>query len=176
METVFDTQATEKVVTSMDKASRETQPFLASGDKEQPVIVGDVNNVDNEADYVVEFMYPKGYVVQGDFVETPQGLQVVRRFVNKKITPKLARRLRHAVSTLILYFSKVDTKTGLQELMTISDVANIYGTLSDEVVDAFELVVQKTLGISDLDMEYVTDSSLLQVATDIIENNSGFFQ
>ena len=172
----FDTTATEKVLTSLNQAQHSTQPFLGAGTGDTPVVVGDLNNIDNEADYYVEFLYPRGYAIQGEFTETEQGLHVIRKFSRKKISPRKARRMRHATSVMVLYFSKVNEATGIQEVMTLSDVAVTYGHLSDEVIDSLETILQTTLGISDMDMEYVTDKSLLNVVGDIIVNNSGFFQ
>lgn len=172
----FDTEATKDVVTSISQATTSTQPFMGTGSDNKPVIVGDVNNLDSEADYVVEFLYPAGYAISGDYEETPHGRKVVRKFTGATISPKKGRRMRHAVSVMLLHFSKVDNKTGEHEIMTIADVAEIYGVLSNEVVEAMETILQVTLGISDMDMEYVTDSSLSNVVGEIIQNNSGFFQ
>lgn len=172
----FEANATERVLTSLDTAQHTTQPFLGAGKGDAPVVVGDVNNIDSESDYVVEFIYPKGYAVQGDYTETPEGLSVLRKFSGVAITPRKARRMRHAVSTLLIYFSKVNQTTGVQEVMTVSDVANVYGQLSDDIVESMETILQHTLGISELDMEYVTDQSLIHVVGEIIVKNSGFFQ
>lgn len=173
---VFDASAGKSVVTAMDKSSRNQQPFMGQDQNGNPVIVGDVNDVDSGADYVVEFLYPKGYAINGDYQETPQGLLVHRVLKDKKITPRTARKLRHAVSVLIVNFSKINESTGSTEIMTIADVANVYEKLPNDVVSAMEDVVQYTLGITDMDMEYLTDGSLIHNATQLILNNSGFFQ
>lgn len=172
----FDTKATEVLVGSMEEATKNTIPFIGKGEKDNIVVVGDVNNIDTESDYYATFIYPKNYAINGDFKETPEGKEVVRLFSKVEITPKKARRLRHAVSTLILYFSKINKVDKSQDFITMVDFADMYGTLSDEIVEAMESVVQHTLGISDFDMEYLTDESLLDNVTLIVKNNSGFFQ
>lgn len=172
----FDRASTENVLSSVENAQYNTQPFMGMSQTGEPVVVGDVNNIDSDNEYLVEFLYPKGYTVQGEYEETEDGLLVTRRLSGVTVTPRKARRMRHAVSTLLLYFSKVSPSTGEQELMTIGDVASIYGYLSDEVVGAMETVIMTTLGISEFDMEYLTDRSLVQNVGDIVRNNSGFFQ
>lgn len=173
---MFDATASSKILESLEQSQHNTQPFLGSGTKDVPVVVGDVNNIDSENDYIVEFLYPHNYSIQGDFESTEDGLIVTRKFSSITITPRKARKMRHAVSTLLLYFSKVSPTTGEHSIMTLSDVANVYGQLSDEIVDAMESIVSVSLGISDIDMEYITDKSLLDVVGELVVRNSGFFQ
>ena len=157
-----------------EQAQTRDQPFMATGSNDTPVVVGDVNNIDAESDYVAKFIYPKNYAIHGDYTDTDEGREVVRVFKGVSITPRKARRVRHAVTTLILYFSKVNTNTGEQEIMSLSEVTEVYSKLTDEVVDAMETLVQVGLGISD--MEYLTDESLVVLSSQLIDKNSGFFQ
>lgn len=60
--------------------------------------------------------------------------------------------------------------------MSLSEVTEVYSKLSDEVVDAMETLVQYGLGISDYDMEYLSDESLVVLSSQLIDKNSGFFQ
>lgn len=174
--TNFDRTASSNITEAFNEAQRREQPFMATGSNDTPVVVGDVNNIDAESDYVAKFIYPKNYAIQGDYTDTDEGREVIRLFKGVSITPRKARRVRHAVTTLILHFSKVNTQTGEQEIMSLSEVTEVYSKLTDEVVDAMETLVQVGLGISDLDMEYLSDESLVVLSSKLIDNNSGFFQ
>lgn len=174
--TKFDQKSFETLASAMEEAQHNDQPFMGQGPNDTPVIVGDVNNTDSEKDYTVEFLYPKGYAVIGDQEETEDGILVTRQFTGISITPRKARRMRHAVATMLMYLSKVNEKTGVQEVMTFAELAEVYSVLSDDVLDAMENIVQVSLGISDIDMEYITDVSLINVAGELVTANSGFFQ
>lgn len=174
--TNFDNNAQQGMIEAINKAQTQDQPFMATGNNEAPVVVGDVNNIDAESDYVAKFVYPKNFAINGEYTDTDEGREVVRVFKGVSITPRKARRVRHAVTTLILYFSKVNTTTGEQEIMSLSEVTEVYSKLTDEVVDAMETLVQVGLGISDFDMEYLSDESLVVLSSQLIDKNSGFFQ
>lgn len=174
--TNFDRDAQKSMIHAIEQAQTKEQPFMATGNNEAPVVVGDVNNIDAEADYVAKFIYPKNFAISGEYTDTDEGREVVRVFKGISITPRKARRVRHAVTTLILYFSKVNTNTGEQEIMSLSEVTEVYSKLTDEVVDAMETLVQVGLGISEFDMEYLSDESLVVLSSQLIDNNSGFFQ
>lgn len=175
--TFFDTKVGRETVTALETAQKTPTPFMADSGTGAPVIVGDVNQVDVEQDYEVQFLYPSYYAVQGEHTTNERGEKLVtRRYEQVAVTPRKARKMRYATSTIILSFTKMNRETGLPEIMTLSDVAEISSRLSDELVDAMESVLQHTLGISDHDMEYVTDESLLKVVPQIIQHNSGFFQ
>lgn len=174
--TNFDTNAQRGMIKAIEQAQTKDQPFMATGSNGNPVVVGDVNNIDAESNYEAKFIYPKNFAVQGDYTDTSEGREVIRVFKGVSITPRKARRVRHAVTTLILYFSKVNTTTGEQEIMSLSEVTEVYSKLSDEVVDAMETLVQYGLGISDYDMEYLSDESLVVLSSQLIDKNSGFFQ
>lgn len=174
--TNFDNNTNRSMIEALEHAQTRDQPFMATGNNDTPVVVGDVNNIDAESDYVAKFVYPKNFAIQGDYTDTDEGREVVRVFKGVSITPRKARRVRHAVTTLILYFSKVNTNTGEQEIMSLSEVTEVYSKLTDEVVDAMETLVQVGLGISDFDMEYLTDESLVVLSSQLIDKNSGFFQ
>ena len=166
--TNFDTNAQRGMIEAIEQAQTKDQPFMATGSNGAPVVVGDVNNIDAESTYEAKFIYPKNFAVQGDYTDTSEGREVIRVFKGVSITPRKARRVRHAVTTLILYFSKVNTTTGEQEIMSLSEVT--------EVLDAMETLVQYGLGISDYDMEYLSDESLVVLSSQLIDKNSGFFQ
>lgn len=174
--TNFDTNAQQSMIEAIEQAQRQDQPFMATGSNDSPVVVGDVNNIDAESVYEAKFIYPKNFAIQGKYTDTDEGREVIRVFKDVSITPRKARRVRHAVTTLILYFSKVNTTTGEQEIMSLSEVTEVYSKLSDEVVDAMETLVQYGLGISDYDMEYLSDESLVVLSSQLIDKNSGFFQ
>ena len=174
--TNFDKNAQHGMIKAIEQAQRQDQPFMATGSNDSPVIVGDVNNIDAEADYEAKFIYPKNFAIQGNYTDTSEGREVIRVYKGVSISPRKARRVRHAVSTLILYFSKVNTTTGEQEIMSLSEVTEVYSKLSDEVVDSMETLVQYGLGISDYDMEYLSDESLVVLSSKLIDKNSGFFQ
>ena len=169
--TNFDKNAQHGMIEAIEQAQRQDQPFMATGSNDSPVVVGDVNNIDAESDYEAKFIYPKNFAIQGNYTDTDEGREVIRVFKGVSITPRKARRVHHAVTTLILYFS-----TGEQEIMSLSEVTEVYSKLSDEVVDAMETLVQYGLGISDYDMEYLSDESLVVLSSQLIDKNSGFFQ
>lgn len=173
----FDRNAVEELQQAMEGAQTRQEPFLWKNQQGKPEIVGDVSEIDNEKGYIVTFEYPEEYKAQFPDAEVLSSgrLLVKRSFESVTISPRKARRLRHAVAVLISAFSKYDGNNGV-EIMTISEIAEKYEVLSDEVVDAMEKLVQVSFGINDIDMEYLTDDSLIQVSGQLVFNNSGFFQ
>lgn len=174
----FDKSAITELKKSINSAESNQQPFLAKGDNGNPVVVGDVNQTDQESDYIAQFLVSKGdYNLQEgeDYEEQGDNLLVSRKLSKVSITPRKARRMRHAVSVLLSSFI-VFNKEGKPELQTTSGIVNVYERLDDSIVDAMEKIVSTTLDISESDMEYLTDDSLVRLSGQIIENNSGFFQ
>lgn len=173
----FDRNAIVELKGAMEEAQTNEQPFRWQNQQGQTEIVGDVAEVDVDGDYIVNFEYPKNFANQfPDAEDNGNGtIAVTRKFDGVSITPRKARRLRHSVSVLITAFAKYESDTGM-EIMTVAEIAERYGILTDEVVDAMENVLQVVLGITDVDMEYVTDESLISVTGMIVSRNSGFFQ
>lgn len=172
--TQFDRDAVTELTAAMNTAQETPQPFMAAGENNRPVIVGDTTEVESSNDYTVEFEFPQEMMVGNAGEKTERGTVIVRRTVKAAyITARKARRLRNKTAILISAFTKLNAKDE-PEIMTLSDISDANIALNDEVLDAMESVVQVVLGISDEDMEYLTDESLTKNASDILVNNSGF--
>lgn len=173
----FDKEAIEGIDRALQQSQKNPQPFLAVSDEGKAVVVGNADDVDTVSDYIVDFEYPASMKKAfDDYVDNEDGTITVSRSFNEvKLTPRKSRRIRHAVSVLMTGFSKVTTQGG-REVMTIGDVASRYEVLDDSITEAMENILQVVLGITDMDMEYVSDESLISVVSDLIQRNSGFFQ
>ena len=93
----------------------------------------------------------------------------------KFITARIARRVRNYASTITLAFTKFN-EDGDSEIYTVDDLLKVYEVFDDNVIDACEKLVGTVLGIPDHLMQYITDTSLIETCTKIIENNPSFFQ
>lgn len=170
----FDRDAASQLAEAMNTAQETPQPFMAAGENNRPVIVGDTTQVESSNDYTVEFEFPEAMMVGNAGEKTERGTVIVRRTIKSAyITARKARRLRNKTAILMSAFTKLNAKNE-PEIMTIDDISNANMALNDSVLDAMESVVQVVLGITDEDMEYLTDESLTKNAADILVNNSGF--
>lgn len=172
-----DLEAVTMMRDAMEEAQTKEQPFNWQNQDGAMEVVGDVSDIDAEKDYVVQFRYPAEYASQfTDYDEMDDGTIVVSRSFNSvKLTPRKARRIKQAASAIIVWFTTYENTTGLR-VQTVAELADMYVKLTPELWDAIEEVVQVVLGITDFDMEYTTDESVIAVGVDIVRNNSGFFQ
>lgn len=172
-----DKEALEMVQNALEESQSNQQPFMWQGRDGRPEVVGDTTDIDNANDYVVSFMYPKQFAGNFDDAEELENGNVLvkRSFEDVQLTPQKARRIKNAASVIITQFLSYDQSTGLR-YQTVAEMAEVYAQLTPEVWDAMEAIVQGVLGITDFDMEYTTDESVLEVAVKIVTNNSGFFQ
>lgn len=172
-----DLEAVTMMRNAMEEAQTKPQPFNWQNQDGTMEVVGDVSDIDAEEDYVVQFRYPAEYASQfTDYDEMDDGTIVVSRSFNSvKLTPRKARRIKQAASAIIVWFTTYENTTGLR-VQTVAELADMYVKLTPELWDAIEEVVQVVLGITDFDMEYTTDESVIAVGVDIVRNNSGFFQ
>lgn len=172
-----DLEAVTMMRDAMEEAQTKEQPFNWQNQDGAMEVVGDVSDIDAEKDYVVQFRYPTEYASQfADYDEMDDGTIVVSRSFNSvKLTPRKARRIKQAASAIIVWFTTYENTTGLR-VQTVAELADMYVKLTPELWDAIEEVVQVVLGITDFDMEYTTDESVIAVGVDIVRNNSGFFQ
>lgn len=172
-----DKEAFEMVQNALEESQSNQQPFMWQGRDGRPEVVGDTTDIDNANDYVVSFMYPKQFA--GNFEDAEElengNVLVKRSFEDVQLTPQKARRIKNAASVIITQFLSYDQSTGLR-YQTVAEMAEVYAQLTPELWDAMEAIVQGVLGITDFDMEYTTDESVLEVAVKIVTNNSGFFQ
>lgn len=172
-----DKEALELVQNALEESQSNQQPFMWQGRDGRPEVVGDTTDIDNANDYVVSFMYPKQFA--GNFEDAEElengNVLVKRSFEDVQLTPQKARRIKNAASVIITQFLSYDQSTGLR-YQTVAEMAEVYAQLTPELWDAMEAIVQGVLGITDFDMEYTTDESVLEVAVKIVTNNSGFFQ
>lgn len=172
-----DKEAVEMLQGALEDSQSNQQPFMWQGRDGRPEVVGDTTDIDNANDYVVSFMYPKQFA--GNFEDAEElengNVLVKRSFEDVQLTPQKARRIKNAASVIITQFLSYDQSTGLR-YQTVAEMAEVYAQLTPELWDAMEAIVQGVLGITDFDMEYTTDESVLEVAVKIVTNNSGFFQ
>lgn len=172
-----DKEALEMVQNALEESQSNQQPFMWQGRDGRPEVVGDTTDIDNANDYVVSFMYPKQFAGNFDDAEELENgnMLVKRSFEDVQLTPQKARRIKNAASVIITQFLSYDQSTGLR-YQTVAEMAEVYAQLTPELWDAMEAIVQGVLGITDFDMEYTTDESVLEVAVKIVTNDSGFFQ
>lgn len=172
-----DKEAVEMLQGALEESQSNQQPFTWQGRDGSIEVVGDTTDIDNANDYVVSFMYPRQYASNFDDAEDMGNGNVLvkRSFENVQLTPQKARRIKNAASVIITQFLAYDQTTGLH-YQTVAEMAEVYAQLTPELWDAIEAIVQGVLGITDFDMEYTTDESVLEVAVKIVTNNSGFFQ
>lgn len=172
-----DKEAVEMLQGALEESQSNQQPFMWQGRDGRPEVVGDTTDIDNANDYVVTFMYPKQFAGNFDDAEELENGNVLvkRSFEDVQLTPQKARRIKNAASVIITQFLSYDQSTGLR-YQTVAEMAEVYAQLTPELWDAMEAIVQGVLGITDFDMEYTTDESVLEVAVKIVTNNSGFFQ
>lgn len=172
-----DKEAVEMLQGALEDSQSNQQPFMWQGRDGRPEVVGDTTDIDNANDYVVSFMYPKQFAGNFDDAEELENGNVLvkRSFEDVQLTPQKARRIKNAASVIITQFLSYDQSTGLR-YQTVAEMAEVYAQLTPELWDAMEAIVQGVLGITDFDMEYTTDESVLEVAVKIVTNNSGFFQ
>lgn len=172
-----DKEAVEMLQGALEESQSNQQPFMWQGRDGRPEVVGDTTDIDNANDYVVSFMYPKQFAGNFDDAEELENGNVLvkRSFEDVQLTPQKARRIKNAASVIITQFLSYDQSTGLR-YQTVAEMAEVYAQLTPELWDAMEAIVQGVLGITDFDMEYTTDGSVLEVAVKIVTNNSGFFQ
>lgn len=172
-----DKEAFEMVQNALEESQSNQQPFTWQDRDGSIEVVGDTTDIDNANDYVVTFMYPQQFANNfEDAEELENGNVLVKRsFEDVQLTPQKARRIKNAASVIITQFLTYDQSTGLR-YQTVAEMAEVYAQLTPELWDAMEAIVQGVLGITDFDMEYTTDESILEVAVKIVTNNSGFFQ
>ena len=135
----------------------------------------------------VQSIDPKNYTVElwlPVTSETPataervMGGSAYKQLINadqKFITARIARRVRNYASTITLAFTKFN-EDGDSEIYSVDDLLKVYEVFDDDVIDACEKLVGTVLGIPDHLMQYITDTSLIETCTKIIENNPSFFQ
>ena len=135
----------------------------------------------------VQSIDPKNYTVElwlPVTAETPataervMGGTAYKQLINadqKFITARIARRVRNYASTITLAFTNFK-EDGDSEIYTVDDLLKVYEVFDDNVIDACEKLVGTVLGIPDHLMQYITDTSLMETCTNIIENNPSFFQ
>lgn len=172
-----DKEAVEMLQGALEESQSNQQPFTWQGRDGSIEVVGDTTDIDNANDYVVSFMYPKQFAGNFDDAEELENgnMLVKRSFEDVQLTPQKARRIKNAASVIITQFLTYDQSTGLR-YQTVAEMAEVYAQLTPELWDAMEAIVQGVLGITDFDMEYTTDESILEVAVKIVTNNAGFFQ
>ena len=93
----------------------------------------------------------------------------------KFITARVARKVRSYASTIAMAFTEFKEE-GETELYTVEDILKVYEIFDDSVFDACEKLVFTVLGLPEHLTQHVTDTSLMQVCTDILKNNPSFFQ
>lgn len=172
-----DKEAVKMLQGALEESQSNQQPFTWQGRDGSIEVVGDTTDIDNANDYVVTFMYPQQFANNFDDAEDlgNGNVLVKRSFENVELTPQKARRIKNAASVIITQFLTYDQSTGLR-YQTVAEMAEVYAQLTPDLWDAMEAIVQGVLGITDFDMEYTTDESILEVAVKIVTNNSGFFQ
>lgn len=168
----------EKLHKSFSEANQDDTPFAVTTPSGS-VVNGDPAKYGSTSpkDYTLEFYLP----VQG---EVPAGAELVmggsayRQLVTAKqkfISQRIGRKIRSYASTVAIAFTKFHGD-GNSNIFTVEDLVEVYAHFDDDVIHAFESIVSEVLGISPHLMEYITDTSLIENAAKIMENNPGFFQ
>lgn len=93
----------------------------------------------------------------------------------KFITARIARKVRSYASTITLAFTDFKDN-GDSALYTPEELLKIYSLFDDEVVSACEKLLESVLGVDHSLMEYITDMSLVENCSKVIQNNPSFFQ
>lgn len=93
----------------------------------------------------------------------------------KFITARVARKVRNYASIIAMAFTEFK-EDGETELYTVEDILKVYEIFDDNVIDACEKLVFTVLGLPEHLTQHVTDTSLMQVCTEILRNNPSFFQ
>lgn len=128
--------------------------------------------------YEMEFYLP---VLNGN---VPQGAELVlggkaykQKVVAKEkfISQRIGRKVRSYASTVAMAFMKFK-EDGTSELYTSADMMEIYRLFDDSVIEACEKMIVTVLGVSDELIQYITDVSLMQTCSELINNNPAFFQ
>ena len=91
------------------------------------------------------------------------------------ISARIARKVRNYASVITLAFTKFE-ENGDSSLYTQDDIMKVYEIFDDNVIDACEKMVSTVLGVNENLVQYITDTSLMNVCSQIIKNNPSFFQ
>lgn len=168
----------EALQASFIKANQSDEPFAVTTPSGSVVSGNTVKyGTTTPKDYVLEFYLP----VAGDIPDNAELVmdgKAYRQMVTAKerfITQRIGRKVRSYASTVAIAFTKFEVD-GSSSIYTADDLLEIYSHFDDSVIDAFEKIVSEVLGISEHMMQYITDVSLIDTASKILENNPGFFQ
>lgn len=162
---------------------------IASTQSEEPVAIqtptGNVVNgnslltgTNEPKDYKITLWLPiqNGVVPEGAEV-VMNGTAYVQEVVAKQkfISAQVARKVRNYASIITMAFTKFE-ENGDSSLYTPEDIIKVYEIFDDNVINACEKMVTTVLGINDNLVQYITDTSLMDVCSQIIQNNPAFFQ
>ena len=163
--------------------------FLEATQTEEPVAIqtqtGNLVNGDSTLTGINE---PKDYKltlwlpVQGG--KAPEGAKLVMNNTayeveveakQRFISARIARKVRNYASVITLAFTKFE-ENGDSSLYTQDDIMKVYEIFDDNVIDACEKMVSTVLGVNENLVQYITDTSLMNVCSQIIKNSPSFFQ
>lgn len=129
-------------------------------------------------DYTLVFYLPvpkEGAPAGTEIVMDGKAYKQVVHAEEKFVSPRIARKVRHYASTLALAFTDLK-EDGSSEIYTVEDLIKVYEVFDDNVIDACEKLLGSVLGVSDSLIQYITDQSLIDNCSKILENNPSFFQ
>ena len=129
-------------------------------------------------DYSLVFYLPipkEGAPAGAKIVMDGKAYKQVVHAEEKFVSPRIARKVRHYASTLALAFTDLK-EDGSSEIYTVEDLIKVYEVFDDNVIDACEKLLGSVLGVSDSLIQYITDQSLIDNCSKILENNPSFFQ
>ena len=175
-------------IMSIEELAKMQDKVIEATKTDAPVAIETpTSNVVNGDSTKVQSIDPKNYTVELWLPvtrETPKDAELVmdgtayKQFVNadqKFITARIARKVRNYASIITLAFTNFK-EDGDSEIYTVDDLLKVYEVFDDNVIDACEKLVSVVLGIPEHLMQYITDTSLIETCTKIIENNPSFFQ
>lgn len=93
----------------------------------------------------------------------------------KEITLSKSRRVRNYATIIAMAFTEF-REDGDTNLYTAEDILKVYELFDDEVIDACEKLVSTVLDIPSSLAQHITDVSLMQNCSLILQNNPSFFQ
>ena len=148
----------ERIDKGIEAASDSVIPFQVTKDDEMAV-VGDANKTEiNKHDFKITFKIPSdnGYVTRE------------KEFKGVFLKPRYESKVVKVVTELLPYFRKVK-RDGSVSSYTEEEKLHIMETFSDEMLDLLYNLVEVVLGIDPEVGDYMTQTSVVTAAAQIIE-------
>lgn len=175
-------------IMSIEELQKTQEAFIEASQTDEPVAIetqnesivnGDSTKVgtNTKKDYEVTLYLP----IRG---KAPEGARIVMggtsyeqkvKATQRFITPRIARKVRSYASVVAIAFTDF-SEDGATQIFSVEDIMKVYEIFDDEVISACEKLVASVLGINEDTIQYITDTSLMEVCYEILKNNPSFFQ